>query len=292
MLTNSCFRVNARGAITVDKRGGAFADDLYLVIADNRNGTRASTNTDVSLFKSTDGGIDLDRADAGERRPVEHPGAAATAVAADGLRARRTSTPGTTSGSPGWTSAGDGWIHGTWQDRRLDTTSPVGGGEWPTSKTRQGNYIAWYWGGRCRTTRTGPITSQAGRQCVHPDAAIITQPTGPSTRRTLPRSRAVGLPVPELRDLRHAVQLGLLLPRRHLLRRLRERVHRHGQPCLGDVDGCPERAVVEHAGRQEPGVRAVGRLGRHVSGQQDAHGQQHAKSSDSAFWVTPCPTND
>ena len=56
VLTNSCYRVNARGAITVDKRGGAFADDLYVVIADNRNGTRVSTNTDVQLFKSTNGG--------------------------------------------------------------------------------------------------------------------------------------------------------------------------------------------------------------------------------------------
>ena len=57
VLTNSCFRVNARGAIAVDKRGGAFANDLFVVIADNRNGTRVSTNTDVSLFKSTDGGV-------------------------------------------------------------------------------------------------------------------------------------------------------------------------------------------------------------------------------------------
>ncbi len=40
VLTNSCYRMNARGAFIVDKRGGAFADDLYLVIADNRNGTR------------------------------------------------------------------------------------------------------------------------------------------------------------------------------------------------------------------------------------------------------------
>ena len=56
VLTNSCARVNARGALSVDKRGGAFANDLYLVIADNRNGTRVSSNTDVSFFKSTNGG--------------------------------------------------------------------------------------------------------------------------------------------------------------------------------------------------------------------------------------------
>ena len=44
------------GAIVADKRGGDFADDLYLVMEDNRNGTRDSTNTDVFLFKSLDGG--------------------------------------------------------------------------------------------------------------------------------------------------------------------------------------------------------------------------------------------
>ena len=47
---------DARGAIVADKRGGAFADDLYLVMSDNRNGTRDSTNSDVFLFKSLDGG--------------------------------------------------------------------------------------------------------------------------------------------------------------------------------------------------------------------------------------------
>ena len=40
----------------VDRRGGAFADDLYLAMADNRNGTRESTNNDVFFFKSTNGG--------------------------------------------------------------------------------------------------------------------------------------------------------------------------------------------------------------------------------------------
>ena len=42
--------------MVADKRGGAFADDLYLVMEDNRNGTRDSTNADVFVFKSLDGG--------------------------------------------------------------------------------------------------------------------------------------------------------------------------------------------------------------------------------------------
>ncbi len=56
VLTNSCFRVNSGGAVVIDKRGGAFADDFYLVMSDNRNGTPASSNTDVFFFRSTDGG--------------------------------------------------------------------------------------------------------------------------------------------------------------------------------------------------------------------------------------------
>jgi hypothetical protein len=72
-----------------------------------------------------------------------------------------------------------GWLNAAWQDRRLDTTSPVGGGEWPTSKTRQGNYLLWFWGGNCRITQTGPVDQSSGRQCVAPTAGIITQPTAP-----------------------------------------------------------------------------------------------------------------
>ncbi len=74
VLTNSCFRLNAGGPLVVDKRGGAFADDLYQFMSDNRNGTRVSTNTDVLMFKSTNGGGDLGRPDARERRPVQPAG--------------------------------------------------------------------------------------------------------------------------------------------------------------------------------------------------------------------------
>ena len=60
VLTNSCFRVNAAGNVAVDKRGNSmtsgFGDDFYLVLADNRNGTPASSNTDVFYFRSTNGG--------------------------------------------------------------------------------------------------------------------------------------------------------------------------------------------------------------------------------------------
>ena len=57
VLQNSCFRVNSGGNVVVDKRDGAFSDDFYLTMSDNRNGTRASSNSDVFFFKSTDGGM-------------------------------------------------------------------------------------------------------------------------------------------------------------------------------------------------------------------------------------------
>ena len=56
VLTNTCFRVNSGGNVVIDKRSGPFADDYYLVMSDNRNGTNGSSNTDVFFFKSTNGG--------------------------------------------------------------------------------------------------------------------------------------------------------------------------------------------------------------------------------------------
>ena len=57
VLTNSCFRVVSWANVVADKRGGAFSNTLYAVISDNRNGSRQSTNTDIFLFKSNDGGV-------------------------------------------------------------------------------------------------------------------------------------------------------------------------------------------------------------------------------------------
>jgi hypothetical protein len=45
VLTNSCFRVNSGGNVVADRRGGEFADDLYLVMSDNRNGSRISARS-------------------------------------------------------------------------------------------------------------------------------------------------------------------------------------------------------------------------------------------------------
>ena len=47
-----CARTNAAGNVDIDPSTG----DLYLVWADNRNGTATNTNTDVLVKRSTDGG--------------------------------------------------------------------------------------------------------------------------------------------------------------------------------------------------------------------------------------------
>jgi hypothetical protein len=57
-LSNSQFRVNSGGNMTVDLTSGPASSStmLYIAFSDNRNGTAASTNTDIVVVKSTDGG--------------------------------------------------------------------------------------------------------------------------------------------------------------------------------------------------------------------------------------------
>jgi hypothetical protein len=50
-LSNSQFRVNSAGNLTIDPSSGA----LFVTWSDNRNGTAANTNTDVFVSASTDG---------------------------------------------------------------------------------------------------------------------------------------------------------------------------------------------------------------------------------------------
>jgi hypothetical protein len=51
-LSNSQFRVNSAGNLAIDPASGA----LYVTWSDNRNGTAASTNTDIFAARSVDGG--------------------------------------------------------------------------------------------------------------------------------------------------------------------------------------------------------------------------------------------
>jgi hypothetical protein len=190
VLTNSCFRVNSYANIVADRRGGEFADDVYAIVDDNRNGNPASSNVDVFFFRSTDGGVTW----LGPTRVNDD-----RSVAAPNRDCGRTegSTPNgdvrTPCGGVGdfgndqffpWidiSSRGD--IHIAMQDRRLDTDSTAH--EWPTSRERPGNYLTWFFGATCDITETatvGPSATTipaAASECLANEAGIIKQPTGP-----------------------------------------------------------------------------------------------------------------
>jgi hypothetical protein len=192
VLTNSCFRVNSGGNVVVDKRGSSmssgFGDDFYLVMSDNRNGTRASSNTDVFFFRSTDGGmtwvgpsrVNNDRSDLGEVSrgcTVPRPAPAPPRPTDD---PRCAGNFGNDNWFPWLDISHTGTIAVGYHDRRLDRDSTAS--EWPTSRQRSGNYLAWYWGSGCRITDTatvGPTTTTipgAARQCLAPGAAVIDPP--------------------------------------------------------------------------------------------------------------------
>jgi hypothetical protein len=176
VLTNSCFRVPMTLAIVAEKRGGEFTDNLHLVMSDNRNGTRISTNTDVFYFKSNDGGRtwigptrvnndasvspanrDCERNPFGPEEPLQ-PACPA----------------GVHTGNDQWWPWVDinrfGHLNVVFHDRRLDTTSTAT--EWPTSRSRTGNYLVWNWGAQCE------VKTADSRECVSPAATEIPQPTG------------------------------------------------------------------------------------------------------------------
>lgn len=168
VLTNSCFRVNSGGNIVADRRGGAFADDLYLVMSDNRNGTRASSNADVFLFKSLDGGNTW----IGPTRVNDDPSDLGNVS-----RDCAPSDPGCL-GNFGndqwfpWVDIGDrGDVNVVFYDRRLDRDSVAT--EWPTSRQRPGNYLTWTWGAQCTVTRAD------SRECLAAEAQEIPQPDAP-----------------------------------------------------------------------------------------------------------------
>ena len=75
VLTNSCFRVDPiMNSIVADKRGGDFADDLYVVLVDNRNGTIRVVEQRRVLLQVDRRRPYLDRPDARQRRSVDDAG--------------------------------------------------------------------------------------------------------------------------------------------------------------------------------------------------------------------------
>jgi hypothetical protein len=175
VLTNSCFRVDSYGDMVVDKRGGAFANDLYLTFSDNRNGSMQSSNVDVFFFKSTDGGLTW----TGPTR-VNSDASRAPDVTTEGGRdcgriVGRTcpsATPnfGNDNYFPWLDISKSGTLFVGWEDRRLDTSTTTT--EWPTSRSRTGNYLVWFWGAKC------DVNTPDSRDCVAAEATTPAQPTG------------------------------------------------------------------------------------------------------------------
>ncbi|HEX6130587.1 MAG TPA: sialidase family protein, partial [Actinomycetota bacterium] len=170
-LTNSCFRIPGTLAIVADRRGGAFADDLYLVMFDNRNGTRDNTNTDVFFFKSVDGGTTW----IGPTRVNDDPSAQPANRNCGRGGQPACPPPAVTTGNDQfwpWVDINErGDLNVGFHDRRLDTDSVAH--EWPTSRVRPGNYLVWYWAAQCDVTQSNATA------CVAPTAAPIPQPTAP-----------------------------------------------------------------------------------------------------------------
>jgi len=186
VLTNTCFRADPiMQSIVADKRGGAFADDVYATIYDNRNGTIRNSNNDVFFYKSTDGGNTWIGPTRVNNDPSATPANRDCGRDVDSITGNASQCPAAGTGNDQFfafssiNQSGDLVI--TFHDRRLDTTSPVGGGAWPTSKTEQGNYLVWYWGAKCTITQTATVTLPANQtgsvpsgasQCVAPEAVV------------------------------------------------------------------------------------------------------------------------
>ena len=136
VLTNSCFRVNAGGNIVADRRGGEFADDLYLVFSDNRNGSRQSSNTDVFMFTSKDGGTTWIGPTRVNDDPSQQPTIAQGTRDCNRIAGRVCPATAPNFGNDQWfpwidiSDKGD--LNVAFYDRRLDKDSTTG--EWPDSR--------------------------------------------------------------------------------------------------------------------------------------------------------------
>jgi hypothetical protein len=187
--TNSCFRFDPiMNSIVADKRGGAFANDLYVALVDNRNGTIRDSNNDVFFYKSTDGGatwigptrVNNDRSQTPTGTGGRDCGRNTNSIGGNSANCAEQNW-GADQFFPWVTIDPKGNLNVSFHDRRNDTDSPVGAGAWPTSKTEVGNYLVWYWGASCKITETAtvslPVTSTgavpaAAKQCVAPGAVV------------------------------------------------------------------------------------------------------------------------
>jgi hypothetical protein len=291
-LTNSCFRVPFTGAIVADRRGGNFADDLYLVMEDNRNGTRDSTNADVFLFKSLDGGSSW----IGPTRVNNDP-SSAPANRDCGRGGQPACTAGVNTGNDQfwpWIDINDkGHLNIAFKDRRLDVDSVAS--EWPTSRQRPGNYLVWTWGAQCEVKRG--TTSE----CLAPAAAVIPQPTAlvnPSGPFPGSGPSSIGpwdnfgiSDVPSNYD--YSFRAGIFAGDYESVAVQENRAYtlmtdaRNGRSSGGPAGGS---TIPSQPGRN-PACEQSDVFFDSWGSDHDADGQSKASKDDASFLVTPCPAD-
>jgi hypothetical protein len=292
-FTNSCFRIPFTGAIVADKRSGAFADDLYLVMEDNRNGTRDSTNADVFFFKSLNGGSTW----IGPTRVNDDPSAAPA-----NRDCGRTSQPacpaGVNTGNDQWWPWIDlnkkGHLNIVFKDRRLDTDSVAH--EWPTSRARPGNYLVWTWGAQC-TARRGTAD-----ECVGGQATEMAQPTAPvNPSGAYPGSGPGSLgdwdnfgisDVPSNWD--YTFRSGIFAGDYEAVVTEGHNTYafftdaRNGRSAGGPAGG----ATAPSQPGRNPACEQSDVFVDHYGSDWGANGQNRARASDALFLVTPCPKDE
>lgn len=300
-LTNSCFRVPYTGAIVADKRGGSFADDLYLVMEDNRNGTRVSTNTDVFFFKSLDGGTTW----IGPTRINNDPSSSPANRDCgrnpfDPVEPLQPACPaGVHTGNDQfwpWIDINDkGHLNISLKDRRLDVDSVAH--EWPTSRERPGNYLVWTWGANCT------VGSSNATSCVAPAASLITSPpapVNPSVTDIPPGAGPTFLgnwdnfgisDVPSNYD--YSFRAGIFAGDYESVAVEKNRAYtlmtdaRNGRSSGGPAGG----ATFPSQPGRNPACEQSDVFFDSWGSNQDAHGQEKASKDDALFLVTPCPTD-
>jgi hypothetical protein len=313
-LTNSCFRVNSYGNIVADRRGGDFADDLYAVISDNRNGTPASSNVDVFLFKSTDGGVTwLGPTRVNDDRSVPAPNRDC-GRAEGSLPTGNVITPCGGVGNFGndqwfpWvdvSSSGD--VNVVFNDRRNDENSTQA--EWPTTRAvgRPGNYLTWFFGAVCSVNSTATVGPSAtsipagARDCLANQAGIIRQPTGPVDpgANPVPGQNQTGLPFKNFQVSDHAFNYDYAF-------RGGVFIGDYNGVAIADGDGTAYAAWTDARNGRSSGGPGGGTTNPDQPGRNPLCEQSDAfvdkwsakggggnaggfKSGDSLFLVTPCP---
>jgi hypothetical protein len=280
LVDNNCFRVNSGGNVVADKRGGAFADDLYLVMSDNRNGTRASANTDVFLFVSKNGGSTW----IGPTRVNDD-----TSVQPANRDCNRPAPPACPAGNSGsdqwfpWADISkDGDLNVVFYDRRLDRDSLAT--EWPTSRTVRGDYLTWFWGAQCTVRRTD------SRDCLAPQAVPIPQPAGPINPGSGPLPEQTSFPLDNFgisdvpSNMDYSFGAGTF-------------IGDYNAVAIGgndDAVGFWTDTRNGRSSRDQPGRNPICEQSDGFAdiweADEEADGQERPRRSDELFLVTPCPT--